>query len=116
MDWVYVVTNKSILNLAKIGVTTNHPTTRAIELSNLGAPHCYIVEYAASVDNPRELKKSLHKYFLSEFNLREGKEWTACSIGRVFVFSFRVPVFVLPDGESKLELEINQEKNHAKWS
>ena len=64
MDWVYVVTKKSILNLAKIGFTTNHPTTRAIELSNLCAPHSYIVEYAVSVDNPRELKKSLHKYFL----------------------------------------------------
>ncbi len=79
MGWVYVITNKSMPNLAKVGFTTNHPTERAKELSNPGAPHPYIVAYAASVDNHRELEKSVH-WYLTDINLCEGKEWFKCTI------------------------------------
>ncbi|KFC76184.1 GIY-YIG nuclease family protein [Massilia sp. LC238] len=42
--WVYVITNKAIPDLVKVGYSRKDPELRAAELNNTGAPHPYMVE------------------------------------------------------------------------
>jgi hypothetical protein len=74
--WVYVITNKSMPGLIKIGFSTKDPLARAEELGT-GSPHPYQVEYDILVDDPQSIEQRLHQIFSHK---REGKEWFRCSI------------------------------------
>ena len=74
--WVYVISNKGIPDLIKIGYSMNDPEIRAKELDSTGLPHPYIVEYQMHVGNPQEIEQQVH-HVLSPH--REGKEWFRCS-------------------------------------
>lgn len=74
--WVYIITNKAMPDLVKVGFSTKDPIDRAKELST-GSPHPYIVEYEICVENPQKIEKSTHE-ILSFIN--EGKEWFRCNI------------------------------------
>jgi hypothetical protein len=43
--WVYVISNKAMEGLIKVGHSTKDPELRAQELDHTGSPHPYIVEY-----------------------------------------------------------------------
>ena len=43
--WVYIITNKSMPNLVKVGFSTKDPQTRADDMYSTGVPHPYVVEY-----------------------------------------------------------------------
>jgi hypothetical protein len=73
--WVYVITNKSMPGLVKVGFTTKDPKRRARELDHTGNPHRYTVEYDALVPSPRVLEQAVHLHLAS---VREGKEWFRC--------------------------------------
>lgn len=75
--WVYVITNRAMPGLVKIGFSTKDPLLRASELANTGAPYPYEVEYDALVDSPRDLERQLHG--LLAHNL-EGREWFRISV------------------------------------
>jgi len=75
--WVYIITNKAIPGLIKIGYTLKDPILRANELDNSGAPHPYQVHYEVLVYEPLEIEQRTHKA-LKDF--REGKEWFRCSL------------------------------------
>jgi hypothetical protein len=75
--WVYVITNKAMPGLVKVGYSTKDPMLRAKELDGTGVPHAFEVIYDALVSNPREVEQKAHK-LLSES--REAKEWFHCSI------------------------------------
>jgi hypothetical protein len=75
--WVYVITNKAMPELVKVGYSTKDPELRAEELANTGTPHAYVVEFDVLVENPRELEKKAHAQ-LSPFH--ERKEWFRCSV------------------------------------
>ncbi len=74
--WVYVITNKAMSNLVKVGFTLKDPDLRANELNHTGTPHPYVVEYEVLVDNPRDIEQATHKYLHSK---KEGKEWFRCA-------------------------------------
>lgn len=74
--WVYVITNKAMLGLVKIGYSMKDPDLRATELNHTGTPHPYVVDYEVLVEEPRSIEQKVHLY-LREF--REGKEWFRCS-------------------------------------
>ena len=74
--WVYVIVNRSMPGLVKVGFTLKDPELRAQELSHSGAPHPYLVEYEALVDEPRGVEQAAHSQLRS---VREGKEWFRCS-------------------------------------
>ena len=74
--WVYIIINRSIPNLIKIGFSTKDPTLRAKELGGTGIPYDHEVIYDALVDNPRDVERLVHKE-LARFN--EKKEWFNCS-------------------------------------
>jgi T5orf172 domain len=75
--WVYVITNKAMPELVKVGYSTKDPEMRAQELADTGTPHAYVVEFDVLVENPRELEQKAHAQ-LADF--REKKEWFRCSV------------------------------------
>lgn len=74
--WVYVMSNRSMPNLVKVGFSTKDPDLRAKELDHTGTPHPYVVDYEALVHHPYKVEQKAHK-LLAQFN--EGKEWFRCS-------------------------------------
>jgi len=75
--WVYVMCNKAMPSLVKVGFTTNTPDQRAKELEGTGIPHKFSVEYAALVIDPQWVEGRAHKH-LEEHH--EGKEWFRCGV------------------------------------
>ena len=74
--WVYVMTNKAMPGLVKIGYSTKDPVLRAEELGT-GSPHPYEVEFDVLVEQPQAIEQHLHTIFAPK---REGKEWFRCGI------------------------------------
>lgn len=75
--WVYIITNKAMPNILKIGYSTKDPEIRANDLHTTGVPYRYVVEYDALVDHPNKVEQIAHS-LLYEFNVR--KEWFNCDI------------------------------------
>lgn len=75
--WVYVISNKAMPGLLKVGFTLKDPDLRARELDHTGAPHPYVVEYEVMVNEPRDIEQRVHSQ-LSQVN--EAKEWFRCSL------------------------------------
>ena len=73
--WVYVIVNKAMPGLVKVGFSTKDPVLRARELDNTGAPHEYEVLYDALVEQPRDVEASVHTLLHVH---REGREWFRC--------------------------------------
>ena len=74
--WVYVITNKAMPGLVKVGYSTKDPELRAAELNHTGAPHPYLVEYELLIEEPYTVEQKTHKLLSSK---REAKEWFRCS-------------------------------------
>lgn len=74
---IYIITNKAMPGLIKIGFSTKAPEVRAKALAGTGNPHRYVVEYDLLVQNPRAVEQKVHK---SLSHCREGKEWFRCSV------------------------------------
>ena len=70
--WVYIIWNKSLKDILKIGFSTKDPVLRASDFNGTGLPYDYEVLYDALVNNPRDVEQRVHKK-LSSF--RENREW-----------------------------------------
>jgi T5orf172 domain len=75
--WIYIISNRSMVGLVKIGWSSKDPSMRAKELNNTGCPHSYQVEYEALLENPYNVEQAIHKHFK---DIREGKEWFRCKV------------------------------------
>ncbi|WP_258807259.1 GIY-YIG nuclease family protein [Pseudidiomarina sp. CB1] len=76
LGWVYVLENASLPNLVKVGFTTRKVEERLREISQAGVPHPYTLAYAAYVERPAHVERTLHHY-LNKHRYR--KEWFRCS-------------------------------------
>ena len=74
--WIYVISNKAMPELLKVGYSMKDPELRARELDHSGSPHPYVVEYDMLIENPQPLEQKVH-HILSQY--REGKEWFRCT-------------------------------------
>lgn len=74
--WVYVITNKGMPGLVKVGYSTKDPELRAAELNHTGSPHPYLVEYELLIDAPYQIEQKAHRLLAPK---REAKEWFRCS-------------------------------------
>jgi len=76
--WVYVITNKAMPGLAKIGFSTKDPELRADDLlRHTGIPHPYEVDYEVLIKEPYQLEQQVHEFLSSK---REGGEWFRCNV------------------------------------
>jgi chromatin remodeling complex protein RSC6 len=75
--WVYLITNKAMPGLVKVGYSTKDPQFRAQELGSTGVPHPFVVEADFICINPREVEQMVHMQLVE---YREGKEWFRCSL------------------------------------
>lgn len=65
--WVYIITNKAMPKVLKVGYSTKDPELRANELHTTGVPHRYVVEYDALVEQPYKVEQRTHA-LLAFFN------------------------------------------------
>jgi hypothetical protein len=76
--WVYVITNKAMPGLVKVGFSRKDPDLRAEELGNTAVPHPYKVQYEVLVEHPYLVEQKTHKVLRKN---KEGKEWFRCDVG-----------------------------------
>lgn len=74
--WVYVISNKAMPGLVKVGYSMKDPELRARELNHTGAPHPYAVDYEVLVDEPYCIEQGTHRDLSAK---REGREWFRCT-------------------------------------
>lgn len=74
--WVYVISNRAMPGLVKIGYSTKDPELRADELDHTGVPHPYLVEYELLINEPYQIEQKTHKLLFAK---REAKEWFRCT-------------------------------------
>lgn len=74
--WVYVISNKAMPGLVKVGYSMKDPELRARELNHTGAPHPYAVDYEVLVDEPYSIEQGTHRDLSAK---REGREWFRCT-------------------------------------
>lgn len=75
--WVYIITNRAMSGLIKVGFTEREPGIRAKEMDGTGLPTPYAVAYAVEVEKPRVVERETH-VLLNRYHY--GKEWFRCSI------------------------------------
>jgi len=75
--WVYIISNKSMPGLIKVGYSSKDPELRAADLNSTGSPHPYTVEYEMLIEQPEKIEGLAHKA-LSQYH--EGKEWFRCTV------------------------------------
>jgi hypothetical protein len=80
--FVYVITNRAMPGLVKVGRTTRMPEDRARELGGAGVPYPYEVRYALRTSAHRAVEAAAHKLLRSVRLQHEGGgvEWFACSV------------------------------------
>ena len=59
--FVYVLSNKSMPGLVKVGQTTQDPLRRARQLHSSGVPSAFDIEYILYTDEPRNTEKEFHE-------------------------------------------------------
>lgn len=74
--WVYVISNRAMPDLVKVGFSTKDPKLRAEELGHTGSPHPYVVEYEVLVEDPMLMEQEAHRLLSAK---HEAKEWFRCS-------------------------------------
>jgi hypothetical protein len=70
--WVYVISNKAMPGVVKVGYSSKDPELRAAEFNSTASPHPHLVEYEVLVDDPYKLEQQAHSRLSDK---REGKEW-----------------------------------------
>lgn len=69
--WVYVLSNKAMPDIVKIGYSTKDPSLRADELKGTGLPHSFVVEYDALVVDPRDVEQQVHQQLREHHESKE---------------------------------------------
>jgi len=74
-SWIYVLTNKTMPNLIKIGFTDKTPDQRAKQISrSTGVPISFSVAYAFKCFNAHALEIELHRY-LKAYRVNNDREF-----------------------------------------
>jgi hypothetical protein len=76
LGWVYIIVNKSMPGLVKVGYTDRSPAKRASELGGTGMPTPYSVAYSVRLHDARTIEQQVHRKLAKT---RVGKEWFRCS-------------------------------------
>lgn len=74
--YVYVMSNKAMPGLVKVGYASRAPAERAARLNGTHSPHPVDVEYSVRMLDSRAVEREAHLCLRAH---REGKEWFRCS-------------------------------------
>lgn len=77
--WVYVLSNKSMPGLVKIGFSLKDPQLRASELFQTGTPTPFVVQYSAYVKNAQSVEFATHKH-LNSYRINRNREFFRCEV------------------------------------
>ena len=77
MEIVYILTNESMSDIVKIGITDDL-SRRLRELDNTSAPLPFECFYAVEVDNARAIESLLHETF-DDKRIRQNREFFNCT-------------------------------------
>ena len=77
--YIYILDNKSLPNLVKIGYTAGTAFERAKQLSNTSVPNPFEVRYLARVRHPRKVEQNVHQ-LLTKYRLTTNREFFQISI------------------------------------
>jgi hypothetical protein len=77
LGWVYIIVNKSMPGLVKVGYTDRSPLKRASELGGTGMPTPYSVAYSVRFHDARKVEQQVHRKLAK---VRVGKEWFRCTV------------------------------------
>ena len=78
--WVYIVTNKALPGLVKVGYTTRVDINQRLrEFNQAGLPYPYEKAYALWVEEPRLIEQRVHQALPAH---RDYKGWFRCSVER----------------------------------
>jgi hypothetical protein len=79
-SWVYILANKTMPNLVKIGFTAKTPDKRAEQISRgTGVPVKFTVEYALKCFNGHALENEIHKN-LQAYRVNNDREFFQISL------------------------------------
>jgi hypothetical protein len=99
--WVYVLSNRAMPGLLKIGYSTKDPVLRVQELDGTGLPYPFEVEYDVLVISPKNIEQLVH---LELADMREAKEF------------FRLSVSQAVDAISRVLESLEQDAIAEKWT
>jgi hypothetical protein len=74
----YVISNKGMPGLMKVGFTTRAPEGRAGELSGTGSAYPAVVEYSVHVPNAAAVERDAHQR-LKDCRVSRDREWFQCT-------------------------------------
>jgi hypothetical protein len=78
--YVYVLVNRAMPGLVKIGFSTKSPSERASELSTTGVPHPFEVCYYCETEEPSAYEAEIHRVLMSR-RVSESREFFKVSVG-----------------------------------
>jgi len=116
LDIVYILTNKGMPGLCKIGYTTrNDVQERAKELYTTGVPYPFQIYYACQVYNGKKIEKTLHKLF-NDQRVNDNREFFETEPEKVILaLQLASPVDVTPkENEYLTNEEIKEIENIEK--
>ena len=73
-EHIYILSNRSMPGLLKIGMTTRDPKQRIAELNTTGVPKPFEAEFVAVVDNAQMAERLLHRR-LAKHRFDKGREF-----------------------------------------
>ena len=80
--WVYILKNPALDGMYKIGFTNRDPLERVSELSNTSIPYEFKILYAALVEDPETVEKTLHG-LLETYRVSSNREFFNAPIDKI---------------------------------
>ena len=105
--WIYILSNKSMPNIFKVGLTTTSPKARAGELSSSsGVPEKFEIERVFISESPSDHEKLIHKE-LGRYRVNDGREFFKCPVSKIISVCERI----IPDGNAKIVNDLSDKYN-----
>jgi len=112
--YVYIISNKAMPDLLKVGFTTRSPDERAAELSGTALPYPSVVEYSVLVDHAATIEREVHRR-LASLRVSQNREWFQCSRTKAIETVKAAAGSVVKAEKDRAVKEERQRAVHEQW-
>ncbi|RKR31218.1 GIY-YIG nuclease family protein [Paraburkholderia sp. BL17N1] len=112
--YVYIISNKAMPDLLKVGFTTRSPDERAAELSGTALPYPSVVEYSVLVDHAAVVEREVHRR-LASLRVSQNREWFQCSRTKAIETVKAAAGSVVKADKDRAVEEERQRAVHEQW-